>query len=812
MIMKLLAQIQVAVAAIASSCLLLPLSAAAQIVPDQSQNSAVSASADNSRLTIQGGTASGANLFHSFDQFSVGAGQSAVFTSNPAVQNIITRVTGIHPSTIDGRLAVEGSANLFLLNPNGISFGANASLAINGSFLASTAPILRFADGARFSANLAEPAVLTVSTPTGIQWGDRPAAPLSNAAQLFTGNGLSLSGGNLSIAGHLNAGGDISVEATDTLRLRGRVTTKASPTQSAGDIHLQAPIIHALNADVSSQSQLVDQGDTGSISITASRFSLIDSSVGISNKGSGRSGDIRVQVRGSTQILGTQIGTGGGGNLSVFTDSLTLGEGSRGSVYMSATASDDKRGGALDIRVRGALRLSGRSVIISDVNPGESEDGGDITVRTDTLLLRDAARILSGTSGTGDAGNVTVTSRVMRLLPGGQIVSNSQAEGNVGAIWLQAREAIWLQGDGQISSAEDQILEALRNNLELSFQTSPQGDQGGSLVIESAQGSEIIPALFLVGSLNNAAGFFVISYGQGGGGQLTVDTPNLYMTGQARVLLSAFNQAEIGDLIIRAGRLQLEDSWIAALTTRSLGGNVSINAEHIDLNRSQITALTVQGTSGNLNMASSRSLLLQNGSQIAARAFSTGNGGNISINSGFVIANPFTNDDITASASQGQGGSVQINADAILGLTNRPDYSPFSDITATSDFGTSGIVQINTSDVGLSRSLVELPSTLVDASTQISQACSPRQAGSLMVTGRGGLPADPTELLNQSLVWQDERGSGVATAEAPAEAPVEAPVEATGWVKNASGTISLVTDVEPALVATSASCQASHAQ
>ena len=128
--------------------------ALAQIIPDTTlgnENSTVTSTGALDQ--IDGGATRGANLFHSFQEFNIGNGRSALFSNPPGIENILSRVTGANPSNILGMLGVSGgNANLFLINPNGIIFGQNASLNVGGSFVASTANAVQFGNIGFFSA------------------------------------------------------------------------------------------------------------------------------------------------------------------------------------------------------------------------------------------------------------------------------------------------------------------------------------------------------------------------------------------------------------------------------------------------------------------------------------------------------------------------------------------------------------------------------------------------------------------------------------------------------------------------------------
>ncbi|BBD64194.1 filamentous hemagglutinin outer membrane protein [Nostoc commune NIES-4072] len=172
-------------------------SALAQIVPDKTlETNSVVIPSPNFDL-IDGGTRRGANLFHSFEQFNVKEGGRASFSNPSGIKNIISRVTGGNRSEIFGTLGVLGTANLFLINPNGIIFGPNAQLTIGGSFLATTANAIGFGEQGLFSASVPNsPALLTVN-PSALLF-NQIARPITNQSTRAT-RGLQLSGNQKSL-------------------------------------------------------------------------------------------------------------------------------------------------------------------------------------------------------------------------------------------------------------------------------------------------------------------------------------------------------------------------------------------------------------------------------------------------------------------------------------------------------------------------------------------------------------------------------------------------------------------------------------
>ncbi|MEL7223896.1 MAG: filamentous hemagglutinin N-terminal domain-containing protein, partial [Cyanobacteria bacterium J06576_12] len=206
--------------------LLASTSVIAQSITAADDGTATVVTQDGQRFVIDGGTLSGdgENLFHSFEQLGLSANEIATFLSDPSIQNILGRVIGGEPSFINGLLQVSGGdSNLFLMNPAGIVFGADARLDLSGSFSGTTATGIEFADG-WFDAIADNDYVGLTGDPTAFLFGvDEPGA-IINAGTLAVpeGEGVSLVGGTVINTGTIEApGGQISVTAVPgTSRVR----------------------------------------------------------------------------------------------------------------------------------------------------------------------------------------------------------------------------------------------------------------------------------------------------------------------------------------------------------------------------------------------------------------------------------------------------------------------------------------------------------------------------------------------------------------------------------------------------------------
>ncbi|MFB2920443.1 MULTISPECIES: filamentous hemagglutinin N-terminal domain-containing protein [Aerosakkonema] len=813
----------------------------AQLVPDASlgsESSVVTEQVINDLKSdrIDGGAIRGANLFHSFREFNVVEGQGVYFSNPDGIDRILTRVTGGNISQILGTLGVLGNADLFLINPNGIIFGSNSRLDLNGSFIGSTASSIRFADGIEFSAtNPQAPPLLSINLPLGLQYGANPGQIINRSADGTPEPTLQVPVGSTFAL----VGGDVLLEGGTMKASQGRIElgsvgdnsfVNLSPIHSStGEVSRSG---WALNydgvqnfRDISlSQGAIVDTSGEGGgdIQVQARRLTLTEGAVIYYSNVSQSGGNIDINTSESVELSGgfnpafgeanifTQIsnftdGTGATGNLTVKTGRLILRDGAN--IYNISAG----EGNAGDLTV-----LASESVELIGVRPNEplfptalsaqafsTGNGGNLTVETGRLIIRDGALLgtntysagragnltvrasesveLIGTNpdprgaggigagvdigATGDSGNLTIETRRLTIQGGGQIATSTLGEGNGGDLIINASESVELSGARPDA-------DPIRGSSGL-FASAEEGATGkvGELRITTDR---------LI--VRDGARISADNYGPNSSGNLTINAEQLIVGNGGTVRAGAFADGPGGTLTVNAtDLLQVSgtgtlggQSINSALSVRSEGsgaaGSLDIQAGSIQLDNSgNLTADSTAGE-GNINIQTRESLILRRNSAITTNSTGADPGGNININTDNLVG--LGNSDITANATNSRGGQVSINTIGIFGTQFRNEPNDLtSDITASSSLGAqfSGTVEINTPDVDTSAGLVELPTNVIDVEGLVARNfCTPQQvaSSSFVVTGRGGLPPNPNDPLTSEIVaveWAGrERGSGGA--------------------------------------------------
>jgi large exoprotein involved in heme utilization and adhesion len=211
---------------------------------------------------------------------------------------------------------------------------------------------------------------------------------------------------------------------------------------------------------------------------------------------------------------------------------------------------------------------------------------------------------------------------------------------------------------------------------------------------------------------------------------------------------------------IQTGQLVAQNGGQVKVSGTGTGspGNIDVTADAIFLNnKGHLTTETTSAEGGNIRLQARDEILMRYNSLISASSVGSGNGGNIEIESpnGLVLAVLSENSDIVASANQGNGGKVNATAAGVFGFRQFRDLrTPESDFTASSELGIDGTVEINTRE----QRLEVLPEQLVD--TRIAQGCQAlreQEPNKFVITGRGGLPDNPSALLSTDAVWTDLR-------------------------------------------------------
>ena len=735
----------------------------AQVVSDRSTSTVIN-QVETNQFEITGGEQAGGNLFHSFEQFSLPQNGSIQFLNTNAIQNIISRVTGESPSNIQGSIATAGEANLILLNPNGITFGNSATLQIGGSFMATTAEQIKFADGTIYNTKPTnEPPLLTVTAPIGLGFGVNPKSIINLAGDIDpTENNRSLEG--------------LEIPSGETFAFIG------------GKIVLEEGIIKAPGGRV----ELGAVGDNSEVKITETEsgwelnydqvktFSdlqfLNNSLVSISDINS----NSIVATSSSAQLQGKQIifdddSNFGGFNFDTLPSQPIFIHATESLIIRNQSAivnnSQEALSGAGNIVIDTAiLKILNSSRITSNTEISDGKGGEIIINARDQVTLDEVSVISTETFGAGanfpngKAGNINVNTRNLEITNGSRIVS-SVREGSIkngGTIQVNATESIRING-----SQDNNFTQEIQFSRIASEATTRDLSTEPVFLTTGNAGKIDITTDHLNLSNGGQISVAVRNAARGKAGILSLDVDRVRISGEnSGIFSSSVSKEDAGNLTINASSVLIQQGGEISATTTGNGdaGNLIIDANLLQLQQGEISANT-QGGKGNIFL-SAEDLRLRDNSKIETNAFGFADGGNININTDTLTL--LETSQISANAQQGFGGAVVVNTQGLF-------ISPESSITATSERGEAfnGVIEINTPE----QSNIEVMTLNDQANSepQVYQQCRSNESQSqLIVSGRGGLANTPQDIRSNHGV------------EADLTLPNHA-IEAQGWVINEQG-------------------------
>jgi filamentous hemagglutinin family protein len=792
----------------------------AQVTSDGTVNTQVNQNGDVAE--IRGGQTRGDNLFHSFQEFSVGTGNEAFFNNATDIANIFSRVTGAKISNIDGLIRANGSANLFLINPAGIIFGQNARLDVGGSFYGSTADSVLFEDAEFSATDLENPPVLTINAPIGLGFRDNPGDIINLSVgqnpngetnlkegavglQVPNGETLAILGGDVLLNdGNLTAkGGQIEI---GSVRGAGKIGFTEIDTKfvlnhdsinSFGDVTLQ-------------NSSIVDAtaGGGGNINIFAKNLFIdssgiytgIDSSLGSVDS---KAGNISINATDIVKLT----------NISAIKND-TFGIGNAGNIKIQASK-------ALEISNFVDVESDKESTITqvgTDVGSGAIGNGGSLFIETQQLTIAGKAQLVTSTDGVGNAGNTTIRATEFVDISDTLIDSNYSTSistqsnentiGNAGNLTIET-DSLNIKGDDTRvtaltfgdGDAGNLLIKTgslkISDGAEVQTISFDDGD-AGNLTIEA---SEIIQVggIFTESKTRDGDGNFItdgngnyvtkevffggifasaIDEGKGNAGTLKITTDKLVVQDFGTISGSNFQttgrldpgKGAAGDLEINANSVEINNNGtITAANANGVGGSLTINADSLSLdNKGKIEAFTesTTGKGGVIDLNLDGNLFLSNNSKITANTKNGAEGGIININANAVVAFPNQNNDITANAAQGNGGDINMTTKALLGLEERSSTpeNQTNDIDVSSDFGLNGTISIFTPDINPIQGATSLPSNIVTPE-QITaqQTCQIDQESNttsgLNIKGKDGVTPAPDLPLNSHNIIDDETSS-----------------------------------------------------
>ena len=609
---------------------------------------------------ITGGTrpGGGANLFHSFGEFSVGTNNIANFLNDTAMPttNILSRVTGGNPSNIFGTLQTTnfGAANLYLINPAGVMFGPTAELNVGGSFAASTADYLKMADGATFSANPVQPTVLSMA----------PVSTFGFLGANPTGT-ITVQGGTVNNASTLTLVGRDIVDGNGNTTTPGILVTGGTLSNPDGQINL---------VSVGLPQDLVKGGEIQAPSLTSAPAP------------SGHAFSTMGEITLSRASLDTSGTTGGG--VVIRGGQLTIDNG-RITANKTGNTSDSPAG--IDIKLDGAFALNlSEQILALDTQTFGAGDGGAVKIAASKVTLNytggeegESITVLSsGTGGAGKGGDVVITATGEVNLNRVLIGTDTVGTGSAGSIVIKG-ENVTLT-NSQISSSG---VFGKGNSGALEIEATSSVKLIGPSKVESTSGSGQLPGNVTITakdlSMKDGAVITAHTQGAGNAGNIIIKADNLVIGGESPLTGAFIRNDSIqgatgnaGSIDLSVGRLTLNPHSLFSSVSAGGGnaGTVEVHglggkgtaASAITLDNSTISTVIAGGNSSSVPAGikiAAQTVNLTNRAQITADTNGAAPAGNIALNVDTLMVGNFSTISSSSSlfdSTAGNAGNITI--------------------------------------------------------------------------------------------------------------------------------------------------------
>ena len=697
----------------------------AQIVPDNTlgaEGSVVTPDVINGIQgdRIYGGAPRGANLFHSFQEFNVGEGRRAYFDNPTGIENILTRVTGGNASNIFGRLGVLGEANLFLLNPNGILFGPNASLDVQGSFLATTANAIQFDNGEVFSASTPSAAPILAINPSAFLFNQVPARAITNRSTAglrvpagqtlgLIGGDVRLEGGRLTAAGgRIELGSVAGVGQVSLTQTGNRFVLGYDSVSGFGNISL----LNRAFVDASGEGG-------GDVQIRGARLEMREgSNISANTLGAENGGQLTITATERIEVSNSDItalvyfdATGDGGNVTLETAQLSVNQGGQISVStFGAGNAGELNLNASEIELIGGNPIKGNpSSLFAFVRLGAIGNGGNINITAGSVSVTGGALILArNAGGQGNAGSVTINATDTVTIAGfegyGDATVGSdvtgRGTGNGNDVNITARsvfikdEAIVTAsiisgtgGNGNPAQAGDVNITAsdtvsVSNSAVLSEIGSSSVGKGGIIKIDA-------PNVVLENgaSLNT----IIRPGGKGSGGDIDITTGSLSVTGGSQLFTGTNGTGDAGNITIKAS----DSVSFDGVGSNRFGRNVFTRIPVIDSSGAYSTVEEkAVGNGGDINITAP-SVTLSSNAQLSVETKGDGVAGNLTIDTGRLTVR----DGATISASTSSPNPSGIGGNLTVTTTQSLDLNQASLLAQSTGAAPAGNLEINTGNL-----------------------------------------------------------------------------------------------------------------